>query len=99
MQYTGASFSSQFANYFKLLLAPHLQQHLPYGPFPTHAHLRTHTVDAVEHRMFEVLGTGEGTVANLAASMPKSPRISFAFGLVVLLAMIALILVGKVGAS
>ncbi len=96
-QYTGASFSGHLASYYKTLLPIKITQRLPTGPFPPEAYLRTHAVDAVEDRMFEVLDTGEATLALLAEKAPQSPRIAFAVGLLVLVATIALVLASTGG--
>ncbi len=96
-QYTGASFSGHLAGYYKRLLPTKLDRHMPEGPFPAEAHLRTHTVDAVEDRMFEVLNTGEDSLAMLAEKAPLTPRIAFALGLVVLVATVAIVLAGTGG--
>ncbi len=96
-QYTGASFSGHLASYYKTLLPTKLDRHMPHGPFPDEAHLRTHTPDAVEDRMFEVLDTGEATLGLLAERAPATPRIAFALGLFVLVATVALVLASTGG--
>ena len=48
------------------------------------ATIATHHVDAVERRMFEVLGEGESFITRLAARIPEQPRFSFAAGLIIL---------------
>ncbi len=96
-QYTGASFSGHLASYYTTLLPTKLDSHMPQGPFPDEAHLRTHTVDVVEDRMFEVLDSGEETLGILSDNTPQTPRIAFAFGLVVLVGTIALVLASSGG--
>ena len=96
-QYTAASFSGHLASYYRTLLPTKLDSQLPEGPFPHEAHLRTHTVDAVEDRMFEVLKTGESTLGILADKAPQSAGLSFAVGLIVLLATVALVLASTGG--
>ncbi|MFL5299780.1 MAG: proton-conducting transporter membrane subunit [Anaeromyxobacteraceae bacterium] len=98
MQYTGASFSSQFAAVFYAVL-PHLRrERLPEGPFPEKVgHVDTHCVDAVEKRMFEVIGEGDGLVTRLAALIPVEPGVSLGAGLVVLVVAVWLLLGGTGG--
>jgi hydrogenase-4 component B len=85
MQYTGASFASPFAILFSSVLVHLRRQKLPEGPFPEGAgHLNTHCVDAVERRVFEVLGEGEDLVTRVIARISEEPRLAFGMGLVVL---------------
>jgi hydrogenase-4 component B len=95
MQYTGTSFSAQFAATFSTVLRHLRRERLPEGPFPERgAHLSTHCVDAVEQRLFEVMGEGDGLVVRLGRRIPIDPRFSLAAGLVVLVAVVALVLAG-----
>jgi hydrogenase-4 component B len=95
MQYTGASFAQPFVAVFRALLPHQTRERLP-APDETFPgaghHLDTHCVDAVERRMFKALGDGESTINDLMARLPDDSRVSFALGLVTLLAMIALVL-------
>jgi hydrogenase-4 component B len=87
MQYTGSSFSEQFARVFDALLPVLRKEKLPEGHYPTHAsHLATHHADPVERRMYEVLGQGEEYVAQVTEKIPEQPQYVFAFGLLALLA-------------
>jgi hydrogenase-4 component B len=71
------------------------RERLPVGPFPERSgHLNTHCVDAVEQRMFEVMGEGDHLIIRLARRIPIEPRFSFAAGLVVILAVVGLVLAG-----
>jgi len=93
MQYTGASFSAQLAEIAYAVLPQLRRERLPRGPFPEgRGQLETTCVDAVERRMFEVLGEGDDTVSSAARRLPVEPRFSLAAGLVVLLAMVGLLL-------
>lgn len=95
MQYTGASFSSQFASLFEAVLVHLRRAKLPEGPFPEKgSHLNTHCVDAVERRMFEVIGEGEGIATRLVTYLSEEPRFSLGLGLVVLALSAALVVVG-----
>lgn len=82
MQYTGGSFAEQFARIFRALLPSLRRERLPDALFPPHeSHLATHHYDAVERRMFEVLGHGEDAVTRAAERIPESPHVAFAAGL------------------
>ncbi|MBL0276244.1 MAG: hypothetical protein IPQ24_09110 [Anaeromyxobacter sp.] len=54
-------------------------------------------MDAVEQRMFEVMGEGDRMVVRTAGRIPLEPRFSLAAGLVVLIAVVALVLSGAGG--
>jgi hydrogenase-4 component B len=96
MQYTGSSFSAQLSTLFRPALPVLTREHLPTDPFPIHAsHLNTHHVDAVEQRMFEVLGQGEQFVQDTSARIPEQPRFAFAAGLLALV-VVALVAIGEV---
>jgi hydrogenase-4 component B len=93
MQYTGSSFSAQLAALFRPALPVLTRAKLPAEPFPQHAsHLSTHHVDAVERRMFEVLGQGEDFVRDTSARIPEQPRFAFAAGLLALVVVAAVAL-------
>jgi hydrogenase-4 component B len=95
MQYTGTSFSAQLASIFYAVLPQQRRARLPRGPFPERAsHLDTHSYDAVEKRMFEVMGEGDRAVTRLAARLPADLGFSLGAGLVVLAVMIGLLLGG-----
>ena len=96
MQYTGGSFSAQFSSLFRPALPVLTRELLPTEPFPQHAsHLSTHHVDAVEQRMFEVLGRGEEFVQETSGRIPEQPRFAFAAGLIALV-ILALVAIGGV---
>lgn len=96
MQYTGSSFSAQLSTLFRPALPVMTREHLPTEPFPQHAsHLSTHHVDAVEQRMFEVIGQGEQFVQDTSARIPEQPRFAFAAGLFALV-VLALVAIGEV---
>ncbi len=95
MQYTGTSFSLQFTRLFDAFLPELRREKLPEGYFPEgRGHVATHHVDAVERRMFEVLGDGESFITRIAARIPEQPRFAFAAGLITLVVMVALLLWG-----
>jgi len=96
MQYTGSSFSAQLSTLFRPALPVLTREQLPTEPFPQHSsHLSTHHVDAVEQRMFEVLGQGEQFVHDTSGRIPEQPRFAFAAGLIALVVM-ALVAIGEV---
>jgi hydrogenase-4 component B len=92
MQYTASSFSSPFSSLFGSFLPQLRRERLPRGLFPAEGgHVATHHVDAVERRMFEVLGQGEAMVTRTSERIPEQPRFAFAAGLVVLLLAVGLL--------
>ena len=93
MQYTASSFSAQFARMFDGVLPQLRRERLPVEIFPqAHGHISTHHVDAVERRMFEVLGQGEDMVVQASERIPEQPRFAFAAGLVALVILGGLII-------
>jgi len=98
LQYTGASFSAQFSTLFGTVLPTLRRERLPSGPFPAPGdHLQTQSVDAVEQRLFEVMGDGDGLVVRLARRIPVEPRFSLAAGLVVVVVVVGLVVSGAGG--
>ncbi len=96
MQYTGSSFSAQLSTLFRPALPVVTREQLPTEPFPQRSsHLSTNHVDAVERRMYEVLGQGEQFVQDSSARIPEQPRFAFAAGLLVLV-VVALVALGEV---
>ncbi len=94
MQYTGSSFSAQFRAFFGHLLPLVTREKLPAGPFPGPGELKTHCVDAIERRMFKVLGAGDATIKGVMARLSEDSRVSFAVGLVVVVAVVGAIAAG-----
>jgi hypothetical protein len=93
MQYTGSSFSEQFVRLFEAFLPSVRRQQLPDETFPRKvSHLSTHYFDAVERRMFEMLGQAEDMVAHASDKIPEQSRFAFAAGLVALAIIGALVL-------
>ncbi len=96
MQYTGSSFSAQLSTLFRPALPVVTRETLPTEPFPQHAsQLSTNHVDAVERRMFEMLGQGEQFVQDTSGRIPEQPRFAFAAGLLALV-VVALVALGEV---
>lgn len=95
MQYTGASFSAQLMKTFDGVLPQLRREHLPRELFPPKdGALQTHSIDAVEHRMFEVLGQAERFVTESGSRLPQHASFSFAGGLVALLVIAGLVIFG-----
>jgi hydrogenase-4 component B len=93
MQYSASSFSAQFVGLFEAILPQLRKETLPEGPFPTKSgYLNTHSVDAVERRIFELLGQAEEMVTRLAAAIPRGPKVAMAAGLVLVLMMMGLLI-------
>jgi hydrogenase-4 component B len=92
MQYTGSSFSQQLVHTFATFLPQQWRVRLSGKIFPTaDGHFEVHVADAVERRIFEVLGRGEQFFVRTAAAVPEEPRFAFAAGLTVLLVMVGLL--------
>jgi len=92
MQYTGSSFTAQFANLFEAFLPQLRRETLPTTIFPAeHGHVSTHHVDGVERRMFEILGQGEEMVSRAADRIPEEPRFAFAAGLIAVVIIVGLL--------
>ena len=97
MQYTASGFTEQFARIFDAFLPSMRREQLPTEPFPQHpGYLNTHHADAVERRMFEVLGQGEDVVEQAADRIPEQPRFAFAAGLAALV-VIGVLVFGWIG--
>lgn len=92
MQYTGSSFSASFMTVFDSLLQLIRRERLPQGPFPESGFLNTHCVDAVERRMFKVLGEGEDWIAKGSVGFREEAPFSFGVALLTLLILVGLIL-------
>jgi hydrogenase-4 component B len=92
MQYTASSFSAPFTTIFEAFLPQLKRERLSKEVFPAEAgHIGTHHVDAVEQRMFEVLGQGEDMVTQAASRIPEQPRFAFAAGLLALVIAVGLL--------
>lgn len=94
MQYTGASFASQFGNTFEGVLQYFKRFKLPHGFFPERGSIGTHNVDGVENRMFHVLGTAAQTITRLSERLPETTPHSFTAGFITLVVMVAFLIAG-----
>lgn len=83
MQYTGSSFSSDFSARFSGVMVTLTRQKAPLGYFPTDSYLITHCVDAVERRLFSVIGHGDSSATEVSSRLREDdPRIAFAAALI-----------------
>jgi hydrogenase-4 component B len=97
MQTTGTGFSIDFAEQFKNILALVKRRKAPLGYFPSNSYVVTDCVDAVERRLFAVIGQGDATADDLSRKLQEdSPRFAFAMGLaaIVLIAAMVFLLEG-----
>jgi hypothetical protein len=95
MQYSGASFSASFVDLFPGILPQRRRDVPPEGAFPQNeAQLLTHSVDAVEQRVFEALDEGETLAARASSRISEEPRFSFGLGLLVLGVLVVAALLG-----
>lgn len=94
MQYSGSSFSEPFLSVFRLILRVYRRESLPTSDFPRPAYLNTHYVDAVERRMFKVLGEGEALMLRIKRRLLREDSLtSFWLGLLGLMALVAIAVV------
>jgi hydrogenase-4 component B len=82
MQYTGTGFSIDFAEQFHNILALVKRRKAPLGYFPENSYVVTDCVDAVERRLYAVIGQGDVTASELSRKLQEdNPRFAFAMGL------------------
>jgi len=92
MQYTGASFSSDFSKPFKSVMVLLKRRKAPTGYFPSDAYVVTDCVDAVERRLFAVISRGDASASELSRQLHEDdPRLAFAGALVGLVVIAALV--------
>jgi hydrogenase-4 component B len=92
MQYTGSSFSSDFAARFRGVMVMLRRQKAPAGYFPTDSYLITDCVDAVERRLYSVIGHGDTSATELSARLREDdPRIAFAAALIAIVLIAGLV--------
>jgi hydrogenase-4 component B len=97
MQYSATSFSIDFAQQFTNILALVRRRNAPLGYFPQGSYVVTDCVDAVERRLYAVIGQGDATATDLSRKLQEDdPRFAFAMGLaaVVLIAAMVFLLEG-----
>jgi hydrogenase-4 component B len=92
MQYTGASFSTDFSARFGAVMVLLRREKAPDGYFPTDGHLITDCVDAVERKLYTVIRHGDDSAGRLSEHLREDdPRVAFAAALVALVAGVALV--------
>jgi hydrogenase-4 component B len=97
-QYSGASFSAAFAALFQRIVTVVRRQTLPQGFFPQEGNLSTHCVDAVEQRLFEVIGRGDQTATRLSSHLGEDePRVAFSLALAAVMVIAAIVLLSGGG--
>lgn len=83
MQYTGSSFSSDFSARFRGVMVMLRRQKAPTGYFPADGYLITDCVDAVERRLYSVIGHGDASATDLSSRMREDdPRVAFGAALI-----------------
>ncbi len=93
MQYSGASFSTDFAERFRNILVLVKRRKAPVGYFPRDSYVITDCVDAVERRLYSVIGQGDDTASEISQKMQEDdPRFAFSLGLAALVLIAALVL-------
>ena len=98
MQYTGASFSADFADRFKNIMLMLKRQKAPAGYFPRDSYVITDCVDAVERRLFAVINHGDESATDLSQKLHEDdPRLAFSAGLAAVVAIGALVLLAEGG--
>jgi hydrogenase-4 component B len=96
MQYTGSSFSRDFSNNYRGVMLLLKRQKPPQGYFPDDAYVVTDCVDAVEHRLFNVIGQGNASAGLISRLMHEDdPRLGFALGLAAVVAIAALVVLAE----
>jgi hydrogenase-4 component B len=92
MQYTGSSFSWDFSTRFRSLMVLLYRHKAPEGYFPQDAYVITDCVDAVERRLYAVIGRGDSSASEVSRRLREDdPRLAFAAGLVALVLIAGLV--------
>lgn len=93
MQYTGAAFWLDFGYWFRSILLILRRRKAPLGYFPTDSYAITDCVDAVERRMYAVIGHGDESAENISRKLPEDDtRVTFAAGLIAVVLIVGLAL-------
>jgi hydrogenase-4 component B len=92
MQYTGASFSADFSARFRGVMVQLRRQKQPLGYFPQNAYIVTDCVDAVERRLYAVIGRGDASASDLSNRLHEDdPRIAFGAALIAIVLIAGLV--------
>lgn len=96
LQYTGSSFSRDFTRNYRGIVGYVQRKKLPMGYFPQDAYVVSDCVDAVERRLYAVIGQGDETATRLSRWMHEDdPRFAFALGLVALVVIATLVVLAE----
>lgn len=96
MQYSGASFSTDFSRNFRSIMALLKRQKAPAGYFPRDSYVITDCADAVERRLYNVIDHGDDTAAGLSEKMREDdPRMAFSAGLAALVIIASLVVLAE----
>ena len=96
MQYSATSFSLDFARWFQGVLLILQRRRAPVGYFPSDSYVITDCVDAVERRMYTVIGQGDESAENISRKLPEDDtRVTFAAGLIALILIVALVMLSN----
>jgi hydrogenase-4 component B len=96
VQYTANSFSKEFGSHFPGVMLRLVRQKVPTGYFPTDAYVVTDCVDAVEHRLYNVIGQGNESATLISKLLHEDdPRIAFALGLAAVAVIAALVVLAE----
>lgn len=96
MQYTGASFSADFAERFKNTMVMLKRQKAPKAYFPADSYVLVDCVDAVERRLYAVIGQGDASASDISRKMHEDdPRLAFAAALAGIVVIAALVVLAK----
>lgn len=96
LQYTGSSFSKDFAHNYEGALVLLKRQKAPQGYFPDDAYVITDCVDAVERRLYNVIGQGDQSAGLISRLMHEDDsRLGFALGLAAVVAIAALVVLSQ----
>ena len=96
MQYTGSSFAKDFSKNYRGVMLLLRRKKAPTGYFPDDAYVVTDCVDAVEHRLYNVIGHGDESASLISKLLHEDdPRIAFALGLAALVAIAAMVVLAE----
>jgi hydrogenase-4 component B len=96
MQTTGSSFSHDFLHHYRGVLGMVQRQKLPTGYFPNDAYVVADCPDAVERRLYHVIGQGNTSASQISQLMHEDdPRLAFALGLVAIVIISALVVLAE----
>jgi hydrogenase-4 component B len=96
LQYTGEGFSKDFAANYRNVMVLLKRQKAPKAYFPSDAYVVADCVDAVEKRLYNVIGHGDESASLISKLMHEDdPRLAFAAGLAAVIAIAALVVMAQ----